>query len=191
MRIIGGTLRGRRLSGPGGGRRGRSGIRPTSDRAREAIFNLLVGRVPGSFVLDLFAGTGAMGLEALSRGAAKAVLVDSNPEALRLIQKNIEICSFAGQAVCKRADLSSPDCLEPLRLDRGSDLVFIDPPYGLHVVGFIIDSMGRGGILAAEAVVVTEVGKREKLPEEAGRLTLFDRRSYGKTAFWLYSAAGR
>lgn len=191
MRIIGGSAKGRRLAGPGRGRRRHNSIRPTSDRAREAIFNLLAADIPGSFVLDLFAGTGAMGLEALSRGAEKAVLVDNTPQALRLIEKNIEICSFEKQAVCKRADLTrSWFFLEEFQPERGFDLVFMDPPYDLDITGLILEKLSRAGILAEKALVIAEIRSKKKIPRQAGRLLLYDQRSYGEAGFWLYSAAG-
>lgn len=187
MRIIAGSARGRRLAGPGKGGRHHN-IRPTSDRAREAVFNLLKGEIAGTFVLDLFAGTGAMALEALSRGAEKAVLVDNNPEALGLIKRNIEICSFEKRAIGQRADLpGKPDFLEQLCVERGFSLVFMDPPYHRPLAGPMLEEISRCNILAEEAVVVAEIRSREELPHKAGNLTLYDQRSYGEAGFWFYS----
>ncbi|MFO7760382.1 MAG: 16S rRNA (guanine(966)-N(2))-methyltransferase RsmD [Thermodesulfobacteriota bacterium] len=189
MRIIGGSAKGRRLAGPGGREKVHS-IRPTSDRAREAVFNLLAAEIPDSLVLDLFAGTGAMGLEALSRGAREAVLVDNNPEALHLIKRNIEICSFGKQAVCKRGDLTrSLFPLKQMRLKRGFNLVFMDPPYNMQTAGLILQWISRSNILAEKAVVVVEVRKKDKLPREAGSLILYNQRSYGEAGFWFYSVS--
>ncbi|MFP3982341.1 MAG: 16S rRNA (guanine(966)-N(2))-methyltransferase RsmD [Desulfurivibrionaceae bacterium] len=187
MRIIAGSARGRRLAGPGkGGRHHR--IRPTSDRAREAVFNLLRAEIAGAFVLDLFAGTGAMALEALSRGAEKAVLVDNNPGALDLIKRNTELCSFEKRAVCKRADLAGElDLLEQLRPEPGFSLVFMDPPYHMPLAGSMLEKISRRNILAEEAVVVVEIRSGEELPHKAGDLILYDQRSYGEAGFWFYS----
>ncbi len=119
MRVVAGTARGRRLVGPPG-----AGVRPTTDRVREAIFNSLtsLGAVEGAAVADLFAGTGACGIEALSRGATSAVFVDSDPKALAVVRTNLASTGFTGDVV--RADV-----LDYLRPHRHFDLVFADPPY--------------------------------------------------------------
>ena len=105
MRIISGTIRGRKILAPGK-KRGREGIRPTSARAREAVFNIIGPEVLDARVLDLFAGTGAMGLEALSRGARMAVFIDNSPAAVNLISRNIALCGFADRTTVLRCDLT-------------------------------------------------------------------------------------
>ena len=195
MRIIAGSARGRKLSSPGS--RGGDSIRPTADRAREALFNIL-GRdlVQGAAVLDLFAGTGALGLEALSRGAETAVFVDSNPLALDLIHKNIIACGFSDKAHVVRHDL-----LKSLFFWRKAgasamagegrpappfDLVFLDPPYRLGLCGRLLTSLLETGLVGDRAWVIFEDDSSETLPQAVGPLHLADRRAYGDTGFWFY-----
>ena len=129
MRIIAGTARGRRLYSPA--KKKRSLIRPTSDRAREALFNIISQRINGALVLDLFAGTGALGLEALSRGAAHCLAIDNSPESLRLIRANSAACSFADKLTLVKRDLRKGlGFLQSMVSDQGFSLVFLDPPYG-------------------------------------------------------------
>ena len=170
MRIVGGRFRGRRLIAP----RDQS-IRPTSDRAREALFNMLEHGEPpvrGAHFLDLFAGTGAVGLEACSRGAAEVVLVENAPAALALIQANL-------------AALGRPAGVRPMAVDATRlgpapgrfDIVFIDPPYGSGLASPALGALGRGW-LAEDARVVVEFAVREDLDLPAGYEIERDRR-YG------------
>ena len=108
MRIIAGTARGRQLQTPSKSTAGYSGqlIRPTADRSREALFSIIGQEIKGATVLDLYAGTGALGLEALSRSAKRVVFVDNNPHAIKLIEKNIELCGFSDQTLVLKRDLS-------------------------------------------------------------------------------------
>src|SRR3990172_8994658 len=118
MRIVGGSCKGARVYAPRG-----SGTRPTSDKVREAIF-AIVGSVDGLRVLDLFAGSGALGLEALSRGAASAVFVESDPAAVRIIERNVEKLGLAGTRIVRSDALRYVAAVE-----EAYDLVFVDPPY--------------------------------------------------------------
>ena len=159
-------------------------MRPTTDRVREAVFAILGDAVEGSVVLDLFAGTGAMAIESLSRGAAGAVLVESSPAALNALRANLAALEAEG-AVCLALDyrkavrrLSSKG--------RTFDLVFLDPPYGKGLVGLSAGLLSSSGILAPGAVVVAERASRdpgETLPAEWRERA--DRR-YGDTRITLY-----
>ncbi|MCI5133297.1 MAG: 23S rRNA (adenine(2030)-N(6))-methyltransferase RlmJ, partial [Candidatus Electrothrix sp. EH2] len=130
MRITGGSAKGHRLTGPKAGWRY---IRPTGDRVREALFNILGHEVAGSTILDLYAGTGALGLEALSREADRAVFIDQSRQALELIRSNLTSCFPDAQASLQQLNLSRKDSLERLKKKMPSrllfDLVFLDPPY--------------------------------------------------------------
>ncbi|MDB5589886.1 RsmD family RNA methyltransferase [Enterovirga sp.] len=189
MRIVGGNRRGLVLAGPGPGQ---LAIRPTSDRLRETLFNILEhghgDPVPGARVLDLFAGTGALGIEALSRGAALAVLVDLAPEAQGLIRRNLDLAGALGQngrAVRRDAtQLGRAFPLEP------STLVFCDPPYGQGLAEKALVSSLRGGWLAPGALVVVEETSAAAFAFPAGFSEL-DRRRYGATEviFGLLSGA--
>ena len=186
MRIIGGIVRGRKLLTPGKGPDGRT-IRPTSARAREAVFNIIGSEVRGAPVLDLFAGTGAMGLEALSRGAATAVFVDNNSAAARLLGRNIDRCGFTDRATVVRRDLAGPLVfLREFVSAVGFSLIFIDPPYRHDVGGMILDSLDRAEILAESGLVIYEHAVDGRLPEKTGNLQLVDQRQYGEAGFGFY-----
>lgn len=197
MRIIAGSARGRRLFAPGG-RGGGQAIRPTADRAREALFNIIGWQfVEGSRVLDLFAGTGALGLEALSRGAEAAVFVDSSPLALDLIQKNVVACGFSDKAHVIRHDLlkglffwhkaggrglgNDPSPAPPV-----FDLIFLDPPYRQGLCQGLLSGLQEQGTIGDGAIVVFEDDSSQALPDAVGSLRRFDQRAYGDTGFWFY-----
>lgn len=181
MRIISGTAKGKRLSSFQG-----ESIRPTPDRVREAVFSILVSRLGtlhGKSVLDLFAGTGAMAIEALSRGAERAVLVDQDPQANRLIAANLQSCGVA-----QKGSLVRGDVLRTLpRLAGASyDLIFLDPPYRKGLLEETLQTIGSHALLAAGGIVCAESDRREEPPEEVGGLTLDQRRHYGSTAIHIY-----
>lgn len=187
MRIVGGRWRGRPLAAPGDKGGGAAALRPTSDRVREAIFNLLAhgpfGEPPppeGRRVLDLFAGSGALGLEALSRGAARVQFVDDLAAARALIRENVERLGATGQAKLYRRDATK---LGPCR-GEPYDLVFLDPPYGRGLGEAALASAREGGWLAPRALVVWEEdeGAAVAMPEGAERL---DERRWGATAVRL------
>lgn len=188
MRIVGGRLRGRALRGPRS-----DAIRPTSDRLRETIFNVLAHAyddpVAGARVLDLFAGTGAMGLEALSRGAAFALFVDDGAEARGLIRENVETLGVGGQSRLFRRDATRMGRAAP---NEPFSLVFCDPPYGRDLAPRALRSCAEGGWLAPGALVVVEEaqGVEVALPEGFGEL---ERRDYGETkvVFGRYGASAQ
>ncbi|MFN3351540.1 16S rRNA (guanine(966)-N(2))-methyltransferase RsmD [Pseudorhodoplanes sp.] len=155
MRIVGGRFRGRTLTGPKS-----HGIRPTSDRTRESIFNILAHAygdpVGGGRVLDLFAGTGALGLEALSRGAAFALFVDDGAEARALIRQNIEALGTAGISRIFRRDATKLGDVHP---NAPFSLVFLDPPYGKGLAEKALVSARAGGWLNEDALIVVEETK--------------------------------
>lgn len=181
MRIIGGSRRGLKLVEVGEGDAA-AHLRPTSDRVREAIFNLLVNAhgnpVAGARVLDLFAGTGALGLEALSRGAAEVTFVDDGAKSLALIRANIAKMRAEGETRAIRQDV--------LRLGANPGapygLVFLDPPYGKGLGEQALAAARKGGWLAPGAMVVWEEGGAVVLPDG---LTQVDQRKYGDTVVTL------
>ena len=183
MRIVAGKWGGRPLRAP----RGRS-VRPTTDRVREAVFGILGDRVDGASVLDLFAGTGAMALEALSRGAAGAVLVESSPGAFEALKANVAALGATG-AVCFPLDYRK--AVRGLAAKgRKFSLVFLDPPYGKGLVERSAEEISRAGILVPGAVVVAERASRDTagaVPEGWEERT--DRR-YGDTRITLYDVPG-
>ena len=176
MRIIGGRLRGLHLAPVGTGDAA-AHLRPTSDRVREAIFNLLINGgyddpVTGTRVLDLFAGTGALGLEALSRGAATLTLVDDGPAARNLIGKNIALCRTTARHLRLNATRLPPNPDVPY------GLIFLDPPYGKGFGQAALASALRGNWLAPKALVVWEEGTALAPPPGFAQL---DQRRYGDT----------
>jgi 16S rRNA (guanine966-N2)-methyltransferase len=185
MRIISGTARGRRLAAPAR-TRAKPLIRPTADRAREALFSIIGPAVADAKVLDLFAGTGALGLESLSRGAAFAVFVDRHRQAVDLIRENIAICGFADRSLLLQRDLANGlGFLAELPVQEFS-LVFLDPPYTTGMAVRLLGALGTGEHLAVPALVVAEDAPDAQLPKASGTLRLTDQRRYGDTGFWLY-----
>lgn len=185
MRIVGGKFRGKTLLSPSD-----ESIRPTSDRARESIFNILSSRLgpnlDGVRVLDLFAGTGALGLEALSRGAAGVVFVDTGTEARGLIRDHIEAFGVGGVAKLLRRDATA---LGPTGTMGPFNLVFLDPPYGQGLGERALASLAAGKWLAPEATIVLEESKQAVLDLPAG-FTIQLRREYGAAAVRLLSYEG-
>jgi 16S rRNA (guanine966-N2)-methyltransferase len=167
---------------------GQVDIRPTSDRVREALFNIIAQRTTGSTVLDLFAGTGALGIEALSRGADFALFVDKSREAGRLIEANLRLCFHQPQAAFVRQDLALRTQVLPLALPRTTrfDLVFMDPPYAQKLVEPLLTKIEKTALLAPGALVVIEEHRNAALPNTAGGLTLINQRRYGETGLWFY-----
>lgn len=153
MRIVAGRWRGRTLRAPKG-----ASVRPTLDRVREAVFDILGGRVAGRTVLDLFAGTGAMALEALSRGASSAVLVEADPRVLEVLRRNVE---SLGAEAAEALPMDYRHAVRLLRARRARfDLVFLDPPYGKRLGSAAADALARAGLVAPGAVVVAEEAAR-------------------------------
>lgn len=177
MRIVAGSLRGRTLVTPT-----HDGLRPTSDRVREAIFNILAHGIAdftlaGARVVDLFAGTGALGIEALSRGAAFCVFVEDDADARALIRRNVETFGLTGQTRIFRRDATDLGAAGPRDV---ASLMLLDPPYGRGLGGPALASAVAGGWLAPGAVVVCE--ERAGEPTDApSTLTVLDRRTYGDT----------
>ncbi len=186
MRIISGTARGRRLFTPGRGG-GISPIRPTSDRVRESLFNILGDSVADAVTLDLFAGTGALGLEALSRGSDRAVFVDTSSDAIRLVKKNLDLCGFSSRATVLRRDLlKGPSFLRKIMPVAGFDLIFVDPPYRRGISVKIIRYLGKFNLLSKDGLLVSEEASDVELPDEIDGLQKIDRRVYGDTAICFY-----
>lgn len=185
MRITGGSARGRKLAAPKSDL-----IRPTCDRVREALFNILGERIKDARVLDLFAGTGAVGAEALSRGAAFALFVDHSLDAGRLIEANLRTCFGQPSAAFVRLDLAHPWnprlLLAKLEPEARFDLVFMDPPYQRQLADHTLRLIEQADILAAKALVVAEEHRRVDLPPAIGDLSLEDHRRYGESGLWFY-----
>ena len=189
MRIISGSQKGRKLFSPPPHEKS---IRPTSDRAREALFSILGERVRNARVLDLFAGTGALGLEAFSRKAALVVFVDNNRLALDLIKKNVLLClsgyTGSGELRIIPHDLSKGLPLKKLPPEAvsGFNLIFADPPYAKNISLSVLDSLNKSNLLTEDGMLIMEERFDITLPSQLSQLRLVDRRVYGENAFWLY-----
>ncbi len=179
MRIIGGESKGRRLISPAGAQ-----IRPTSDMIKEALFNLLPD-VDGKKFLDLFAGTGSVGLEALSRGATRVVFAEKDPRCMAVIKKNLEHCGGIGQCEC--LSMSVERALKVLeRRHELFDVIFLDPPYDRGFVIKTLVAVEGSTILSPYGILAVQHSSREKAGAMMGRFKLIDERTYGETglSFW-------
>lgn len=185
MRVIAGLHRGRRLLGPRG-----QAIRPTSDRVKEALFSILGERTTGARVLDLYAGTGSIGIEALSRGAAHATFVEADRQALRLVNSNLEQCGLQQSAnVC--ACQVSQFFRRATQWSGPYDIVFCDPPYQLTPELIAMAQEWNAGWLADDAVVILEHGKKAEIPQTMGLLSQVKRYDYGDTALTRFHVTAK
>jgi 16S rRNA (guanine966-N2)-methyltransferase len=175
LRIIGGSLRGKNLVSLSG-----YAIRPTADRLRESIFSIIAARVPNAEVLDLFAGSGAFGLEALSRHARAAVFIDNSRAAVTVIYRNLEMCRLLDRARVILSDINRGLDRIPMPQPR-FDLIFMDPPYDRGFVQNGLNLLRRNPILAPGHCLVLEHSSREPLPFDLKGYVLHDQRRYGKT----------
>jgi 16S rRNA (guanine966-N2)-methyltransferase len=186
MRVAGGRLKGRVLHAPASRE-----IRPTSERLRESIFDILIhrfeGAVEGARVVDLFAGSGALGIEALSRGAQFALFVDSGAEARALLRANVEAMALGGVTRIWRSDATKLG-----RAPAGAPftLAFLDPPYGKGLAGPALSELCGGGWLAPGALLVLEEAAKAAIPAPAG-LGLEDEREYGDTRVTIFRAGAQ
>ena len=184
MRVISGNLRGRRLFSPKGQK-----LRPTSDRVKEAIFDILRDQFQGQNVLDLFAGTGALGIESLSRGARRAVFVEESPRSLITLRRNIEECRLKELAeVLGRAVLPALKILEA----RGEafGLIFLDPPYDKGEARRVLEVLSTSSILTPGTLVVAEHSVSEEI-DPIPLLQRIDLRKYGRTRVSFFRPAPR
>lgn len=183
MRVIAGRFRGRTLHAVRGLK-----VRPSADRVKESLFNILAPRITGARFLDLFAGTGSIGIEALSRGAAEALFVEQDRDALRCLQRNLEACRLErGFEVIRQPvaralrELEAQECR--------FDLVFLDPPYQADLYSSTLELLGAGNLVAADGWVIAEHDRRMELAAEYGCLSMFRTRQTGDTALSFFSHA--
>ncbi|MDD2337321.1 MAG: 16S rRNA (guanine(966)-N(2))-methyltransferase RsmD [Geobacteraceae bacterium] len=184
MRVIGGSSRGRRLQTP----RGLS-IRPTSDKVKESLFNILagiLGPLDECAVLDIFAGTGNLGIEALSRGAKSAVFVDNSRESTTIIAKNLSSTGFRDRSRVILKDF----CQALGMLESAGDvfqLIFFDPPYQKGLTERCLEQLRKSSIIDGQTVIVAEFSSREDIAECHGCLQQIDKRVYGDTALAFFT----
>ncbi len=176
MRITGGSGKGRKLKVPAGSR-----VRPSSDKVRQALFNILGEKVQNAVFLDLFAGTGAIGIEALSRGAARAFFVDDARESLNVTRQNIEQSGFADRATVTPAKVES----YLKKTAEQVDIVFLDPPYS-HEQEELLNLLSASEVLKQDSIIVYEHFKKQPSVQNAGTLSLYREAVYGDTVLAFY-----
>ena len=175
MRVISGTARGRSLSAPKGYE-----VRPTAEKVKEAVFSIIQFELPGCKVLDLFAGTGQMGIEALSRGAESVVFVENYRAAAEIIKRNLESVSFE-----RKARLVASDVFSFLKASGESfDIAFLDPPYGKGLAAKALPLLAT--IMAENGVIICETSPGDELPEEAGIFKIHKSYKYSDTLITVY-----
>ena len=181
MRIIAGSAKGIRLKTPKG-----MNTRPTADRVKESVFGILANRPIDAEVLDLFAGTGNLGLEALSRGAASALFIDKQAQSIKIMMENAILTDLAGLAIICREDV-----LQALRRlgneGKSFDLIFCDPPYNLGLAPKVLQMLDTSHVLREEGVLVLEHSRHEKLPEGLKRIVAYRSEFYGETVVSFFT----
>ncbi|MCR3759318.1 16S rRNA (guanine(966)-N(2))-methyltransferase RsmD [Clostridium felsineum] len=181
MRIISGKARGRKILPPVG----MGTTRPTLDRVKEAMFNIIQLDVPEAVVLDMFSGTGSLGLEAASRGAKECYLIDKSSVTYPILKQNVENLKFDKE--CKTLNMDSYEALNYFK-SKGKEftLIFIDPPYAKEMIPPAIEEISKNELLTKEGLIVTKIDSDETIYEGNDDITLVDHRKYGKTIVCFY-----
>ncbi len=174
MRVITGTARGRRLKTPDN-----YDIRPTTDNVKESLFNILQFDIEGRRVLDLFAGTGQLGIECLSRGAANVTFVDKDRNAVKIVRENLKSCGL-------NATVLQEDALRILERGQKYDLIFVDPPYDSDLYEAVLDRINLVDILSEGGIIVCEARRERGLPEMTAPYRKCKEYCYGKVKLCLY-----
>lgn len=183
MRVVAGTSRGKKLSAPLG-----VSTRPTSDRVKEALFSILSSRIDFADVrvLDVCAGTGSLGIEAMSRGAGSCCFIEQSRPVKAVLEKNL-----LATGCQNRSEIVTMDAVRALNVIAGRgrcyDLVFFDPPYASELYECVPEALASSGLLASGSILIIECSVRNRLPETYGRLKRFDRRVYGETAIEFFT----
>ena len=174
MRVITGTARGRRLKTPEN-----SDIRPTTDNVKESVFNIIQFDIEGRRVLDLFAGTGQLGIECLSRGAAEAVFIDDSREAVRIVKDNLKACGFS-------APVLQQDALSYLRSCGKFDLIFVDPPYDANLYEPVLETINSVDILSDGGIILCESRRERYMPDMKAPYLKRRDYNYGRVKLTVY-----
>ena len=182
MRITGGELNGRILGTVNGWN-----VRPTSSKVRQAVFNIIGNDLSGFRVIDFFAGSGIMGIEALSRGAEWALFIDNSNKSLDLIKKNLSICGFGNKGFIIKGDITEGIPEHKKISNKSIDFVFIDPPYKKDIIPGVLESVVKNEIMADDSYIVTESMKHDTLPDKVGDFFSVKTKLYGETKIDIYS----
>jgi RNA methyltransferase, RsmD family len=175
MRVITGSARGRKLKTPVG-----YDVRPTTDSVKEAVFNIIQADIEGRKVLDLFAGTGQLGIEALSRGAESAVFIDSDSESLKIVKENLSLCGF-------KATVIKTDAVSYLENCGTFDLIFIDPPYDSGLYDKVLEKINLFDILSDGGIIIVECRRENQLPDMDSPYRKLREYNYGKIKIASYT----
>ncbi|HKN87841.1 MAG TPA: 16S rRNA (guanine(966)-N(2))-methyltransferase RsmD [Nitrospiraceae bacterium] len=183
MRVIAGSHKGRRLLSPT-----TNDIRPTSGRVKEALFSILGSQITGATLLDLFAGTGAIGIEALSRGAASAIFVEAHPASLKLLKTNLDQCGLSENTGVYPGE--SRAFLQYAARNRlAFDIIFADPPYRDDSTSTLLPLLGQSAMILPHTVVILEHPTKHQIPPQVGRLNRVRQYRYGDTSLSLFRLA--
>lgn len=180
MRVVSGSCKGRPLKAVPG-----TSTRPTTDKVKEAIFNMIGPFFEGGSALDLFGGSGGLGIESLSRGIDSCIFVDKDSKAIQTIHKNIEACGFELQTEVYRNDAERA-LKAIIKRNLSFNLIFLDPPYKQQKLKALINSVDEAGLLTEDGYLVAEHGTEERLPDSIGRLVKLKAEVYGVTAVTIF-----
>lgn len=180
MRIIAGNLKGRKLTAPID-----RNIRPTSDKVKEALFSMVAAWIPDGVIIDLFSGTGNLGLEAISRGAQRVYFGDKSKDSVALTKKNIQYCKAQEKAVVYQGEYNRVLS----RISQQADVIFLDPPYQDGLLLSCIKSIGELGLLAENGILAAEHSAKEELPEQTAHFIKWKEKRYGSIGVTLYQKA--
>jgi 16S rRNA (guanine(966)-N(2))-methyltransferase RsmD len=180
LRVIAGSAKGHGLKTIKGDM-----TRPTSDKVKGAVYNIIAAYVEGSTVLDLFAGTGSMGIEALSRGAASAVFFDRSLQCFKVIKENLEHTRLTEKALVFNMDFAAG--INKMHLEgQKFDIIIMDPPYNKNFIQEALKLVAINDIIVSNGIIIAEHSPMDKLPESCGRLKVIDTRKYGDTMITIY-----
>jgi 16S rRNA (guanine966-N2)-methyltransferase len=180
LRVISGSAKGHGLKTIKG-----DTTRPTSDKVKGAVYNIIAPYIEGSTVLDMFAGTGSLGIEALSRGAASAVFFDKSPQCCRIIRENLEHTRLAEKASVFNMDYAAG--INKMYLEgRKFDIIIMDPPYNKNFIQEALKLITKNDIIVDDGIVIAEHSVMDRLPENCGKLNAIDTRKYGDTMITIY-----
>lgn len=180
MRVIAGKARGHKLISPEGVE-----VRPTSDRVKESIFNIIQSKLSESKIVDFFSGTGNLGIEALSRGASKAYFVDKSPKSIKVVRENLEKTRLIEQAEILNVEAETAVSVLSAK-GLKADVIFMDPPYLKGLEELMLEKIALHGLLADEGIIVVEHDRTTIIKEDINKLTRYRRNDYGNTSVSFY-----
>lgn len=183
MRIISGSLRGRKLKSPKG-----NDVRPTADKVKEAVFDIIFQYVPEDYVaMDVFAGSGSIGIEAISRGASRVFFSDESKESLALVRDNLKICGISDEAILLNGDFKR----NIARVKEPVDVYFLDPPYADGFILPALKAIDEKNVITEDGIVVAEHAAKDVLPEKYAGFTRIKNRRYGTIGLSIYQRGDR